>query len=440
MASSSDDATSLNLTDLPDELLNDIVLQCGLRTLVAARGASRQLNGLADLQLASNAICCACCSMPLCLRRNVRLESAALRLEDGKTVCIEQSDEVAFALPPELYRPTRGEWLRVRGAVDVHLNPPKPPSGPPNSARARLIRDGKQLSGFKVQHVSCPRCALHLGLIIREPEFRGEVGADALGSTGLLGCARVVLRYLRLPPAFTLHASNGALVRAFEPFSWSASQSRELRCTGLGATQLSSGGEAGMRLKARTLVSRLFKPTSGLAAATCEPTPPPPQSAARCGNVLTCEDAVLSTQHRWDAGRGSEPAWYVNCVRHGATRLSNQREEELAQGRMVVADVACAACGATVGWKFCRDLGHDLPNVCQVGRYGLVLSSLDLSRRQQQGGSANLPDADGESDDDSEQSDGAVPPMSQIHALLHLAFEPGSQIQALLQAHQPDQP
>uniref|UniRef100_A0A7S4HSR5 Uncharacterized protein n=1 Tax=Prymnesium polylepis TaxID=72548 RepID=A0A7S4HSR5_9EUKA len=51
-----------------------------------------------------------------------------------------------------------------------------------------------------------------------------------------------------------------------------------------------------------------------------------------CGNVLSSTSALLSKQHRWNAGRGNEPAWYVNHVQQGAVTVHTPREMMLAQG------------------------------------------------------------------------------------------------------------
>ncbi|CAI5518948.1 unnamed protein product [Closterium sp. Naga37s-1] len=93
---------------------------------------------------------------------------------------------------------------------------------------------------------------------------------------------------------------------------------------------------------------------------------------------------VLSARHCWDAGSGTEVAVYCNALHPGAFLLAPPRTEELAQGAMQVADVACARCHAPIGWKFCSLAGHgtDLRNLnqysccLQVGRFGIVLSSI----------------------------------------------------------------
>ena len=82
---------------------------------------------------------------------------------------------------------------------------------------------------------------------------------------------------------------------------------------------------------------------------------------------------VLSWEHCWNLeahpGAAIEPAVYVNAVAGrggspaaGAAGLAAvtegpERRETLGQGEMTVADVACAACGVKVGWRFKRALG-----------------------------------------------------------------------------------
>ncbi|CAI7776364.1 unnamed protein product [Closterium sp. NIES-53] len=102
------------------------------------------------------------------------------------------------------------------------------------------------------------------------------------------------------------------------------------------------------------------------------------QGKAQCLNVLFHSHQVLSARHCWDAGSGTEVALYCNALHPGAFLLAPPRTEELAQGAMQVADVACARCHAPIGWKFCSLAGHgtDLRNLNQVGRFGIVLSSI----------------------------------------------------------------
>ncbi|CAI5485328.1 unnamed protein product [Closterium sp. Naga37s-1] len=108
------------------------------------------------------------------------------------------------------------------------------------------------------------------------------------------------------------------------------------------------------------------------------------QGKAPCLNVLFHSHQVLSARHCWDAGSGTEVAVYCNALHPGAFLLAPPRTEELAQGAMQVADVACARCHAPIGWKFCSLAGHgtDLRNLnqysccLQVGRFGIVLSSI----------------------------------------------------------------
>lgn len=85
-----------------------------------------------------------------------------------------------------------------------------------------------------------------------------------------------------------------------------------------------------------------------------------------CGAPLFHARDVLSKQHCWDAGAGPERAWFLNCFLPGAVADRHKRREELAQGPMVVADVHCCACGARIGWRFCRDLEPGLHNCNQV--------------------------------------------------------------------------
>ncbi|KAL4452153.1 hypothetical protein ABPG75_007815 [Micractinium tetrahymenae] len=96
----------------------------------------------------------------------------------------------------------------------------------------------------------------------------------------------------------------------------------------------------------------------------------------QCGAALFAARDILSRQHCWDAGDGPERAFYINAFNPGAVETRNERPEQLCQGEMRVADVYCTTCGARIGWKFCSDLSPGLENCNQVGRYGVVRSSI----------------------------------------------------------------
>ena len=85
-----------------------------------------------------------------------------------------------------------------------------------------------------------------------------------------------------------------------------------------------------------------------------------------CGAVLFQGRAVLSRQHHWDAGSGPERAWLVNALLPGAVVARDERQEELCQGSMRVADAYCSSCGGRIGWRFCADLSQGLGNCSQV--------------------------------------------------------------------------
>lgn len=84
---------------------------------------------------------------------------------------------------------------------------------------------------------------------------------------------------------------------------------------------------------------------------------PPADSCGLHLGTETCwlaHDALLSpalplTQHRWDAGAGSEQAYFFNHLQPGAVVVRNERTEMLCQGQMVVADAYCAGCAARIG-------------------------------------------------------------------------------------------
>ncbi|KAL4426120.1 hypothetical protein ABPG77_002706 [Micractinium sp. CCAP 211/92] len=117
-------------------------------------------------------------------------------------------------------------------------------------------------------------------------------------------------------------------------------------------------------------------PSASLAPYRCTAARSQLRRPGQCGALLFAAGDVLSRQHRWDAGGGPERAFYINAFAPGAVDVRNEREELLCQGAMRVADVYCATCGARIGWRFCADLSPGLENCNQVGRYGVVRSSI----------------------------------------------------------------
>jgi hypothetical protein len=97
----------------------------------------------------------------------------------------------------------------------------------------------------------------------------------------------------------------------------------------------------------------------------------------KCGAPLFTRRDILSREHCWDAGDGPECAFYVNALLPGAAVQRQERQEELCQGQMQVADVYCVRCHARIGWRFCADLSASQENANQAGRYGVVCSSLE---------------------------------------------------------------
>ena len=73
---------------------------------------------------------------------------------------------------------------------------------------------------------------------------------------------------------------------------------------------------------------------------------------------------------------------------------------------MDCAHVSCAACGGRVGWTFVRDRSAALVNLAQEGRYGLVVSSLQMNGEPpteaggEWGGLEDDDDNDNDDDDD----------------------------------------
>lgn len=105
-----------------------------------------------------------------------------------------------------------------------------------------------------------------------------------------------------------------------------------------------------------------------------------PMLCVHCGTVLSYTDQLLCTSRRWGMGGGpAEPACYVNSLVQGSVKVTAAYEEQLAQGLFDMADVFCNGCGRQVGYAFLKDKSRRTRNENQVGRFGLVLSSLALS-------------------------------------------------------------
>ena len=105
-----------------------------------------------------------------------------------------------------------------------------------------------------------------------------------------------------------------------------------------------------------------------------------------CGNAIGYARDVVSCDHTWDGGNGSESAYLMAKLvppnSGGGVKCSNRRTEQLAQGAMVVEDVACARCSRPVGWAFTRNkegdgsAAYSCVTASYVGRFGLVSSAV----------------------------------------------------------------
>ncbi|EFN55053.1 expressed protein [Chlorella variabilis] len=201
-------------------------------------------------------------------------------------------------------------------------------------AELRIRGAGGPGHEVRVQHVQCGGCGLHLGVrLVQLGSLRAGAAAACIRhwrELQVLGACFLARRYLRL------RAPDGREELLGRPLPPSA---RALyRCTA-----------------ARSSLRR----------------------PGECGAALFEQRDVLSRQHCWDAGGGPERALYINGFRPGAVVERNERQESLCQGEMRVADVHCTACAARIGWRFCRDLTPALDNCNQVGRFGVVRSSIE---------------------------------------------------------------
>ena len=200
----------MSFSALPDEVIHEICECFGLRTLLRARAVTHQLKTLATQRLSTEVVRCAACSLPLCLHRDMRLPvqpgasacfdavvggtcKGSLRFEDGESACVDVDGtyqnnvllshrlegETQIRLAPLVTAPSRPLLLQVRTAVQLALCSE---DGGESSATAldQQRRSKQQLSGFRVQNASCPRCALHLGMVVREAAFSGGVDEGKL--------------------------------------------------------------------------------------------------------------------------------------------------------------------------------------------------------------------------------------------------------------------
>lgn len=117
-----------------------------------------------------------------------------------------------------------------------------------------------------------------------------------------------------------------------------------------------------------------------------------------CRNVVFEKRAILSSDHVWklsSAREGvdesnqnhpldaqgiipevpAESAFYVNHVESPLV-LSNERQLDLLQGSMKVADVACNLCNSEIGWRFIKCLEESGANARFEGRWGFVSSAV----------------------------------------------------------------
>ena len=126
-----------------------------------------------------------------------------------------------------------------------------------------------------------------------------------------------------------------------------------------------------------------------------------------CENVIFEHRSILSDQHFWQLPRdgnvqdiqnaendgasntyrrqheelmdrnsddNNENAYYVNHV-ESPLQTVQQRNLDLLQGNMTIADIACNRCGQLIGWRFIKSLENDRNHEYE-GRWGFVISSV----------------------------------------------------------------
>ena len=108
-------------------------------------------------------------------------------------------------------------------------------------------------------------------------------------------------------------------------------------------------------------------------------TPLVPLLCLACERHLSFTDQLLCTRRRWGfGGTVPQPACFMNSLVGSNVEVRRTYDEQLAQGLMLMADVFCR-CGAQVGYRFCGDKTPNGRNLHQVGRYGLVCSTIAVA-------------------------------------------------------------
>lgn len=99
-----------------------------------------------------------------------------------------------------------------------------------------------------------------------------------------------------------------------------------------------------------------------------------------CKHIVTYTEQILEPGHVWKLDHQYEAAALFNSVAPDGVNIGPAREEKLAQGWMKVADMSCAKCCTSLGWKFVGPVDGEGPclneNLSQHGRYGFVISRL----------------------------------------------------------------
>ncbi|PRW57347.1 yippee-like protein [Chlorella sorokiniana] len=325
----------LPLLELPPNALLGVFAELKeLADAVALSSCCRELWALGGAARRRH-LCCAACGHALCeaaqvLSSEAHREAPALRLPDGTSVAADPQHCTGCRLSEE--QPL--EALEVLLFLRVEMG---------------LRRVGNDSYEVRAQQVLCGGCGVHLGLRLVQ---LGSLRAGAVPpcirhwrELQVLGTAFLARPYLRLrkPDGHEEHLGRPPPPAALAVYT----------CTAARSTLAKPGG---------------------------------------CGAPLFVQRALLSKQHVWDAGDGPERAWFINTFLPGAVVERNEREEELCQGPMRVSDVYCARCAARIGWRFCRDLLETQPNANQVGRYGVVTSS--IQKEGPSGSSASPPSSE----------------------------------------------
>ena len=355
------DDEPIHFLDLPDELLAEAINCCSVPSLGRLLTVSKKLSALAKVPL-KRALACAACKAPVAYASDILPASSAAMPEGVTNV---------HGIRQEHDGPARYPKLEAELSVSLRISNKQP--------------------AFGTMH--CRGCSRMLGECARDVE------------TAYFMHDHLNRRPERMPSAYTVFMQTDvAQIKNEDP-----------SLTYLEACRLAFDRQAEKRHIYRTLVWTYLRNEAGppegvelicTGRVPSDDTLPEVDVLLPCNMVFGHEGAVISKQHRWDAGRGNERAIYINHLQPGSFTIDNEREETLAQGTMMVADVSCARCSRRIGWQFVKCMNssegrYAHHNIHHEGRFGLVRSAFRCDTAEP----VNFWEDDDEDDDDDDDDD-----------------------------------